>query len=263
MNRPTIALLACLVTFQARADHWEFTISPYLWLPSLSLDSSDVDDGGDPGDDPSLEIGPIDYLDALDFTLMVSGDLRNQGWVVTADFLYVDFSIDDKDIDIGRPGTGPLAGRYSAALSGSIVSLSGGRTFSETERSRIDGQIGVRRFNMALDLSGELDSGNAFGLSSDIEYTDAFLAVDGRRALGDDGRWSLRYYADIGAGDADLTWQARLGFGYRYDWGEIFFDFRHLDYDFGSNEELENLTGSLSGPLFGATFGFGGNKTSK
>ena len=161
MNRPTIALLACLMTFQARADNWEFTISPYIWLPSLSLDSSDVDDGGDPGDDPSLEIGPIDYLDALDFTLMVSGDLRNKGWVVAADFLYVDFSIDDKDIDIGRPGTGPFASTYSAALSGSIVSLSGGRTISETGRSRVDGLIGVRLFNMALDLSGELDSGNA------------------------------------------------------------------------------------------------------
>jgi len=259
MNRSFIALFACMLPLLANAEGWQFSISPYLWLPSLSLDSSEVDEGGDPGGDPSLGIGPIDYLDALDFAFMVTGDMRRQDWVVMADFLYADFEIDDKEIDLGRPGSGPLDGTYNAELSGSIVGLAGGRTLMRSNGNVVDGLAGWRQFNMTLDLSAEFDAGGGFGVSSDIEFNDAFLAINGRASLGDTGRWSLRYYADVGAGDSDLTWQARLGLVYAYGWGDLFFDYRHLDYDFGENGELKDLTGRLTGPLFGATFRFGGD----
>jgi hypothetical protein len=33
--------------------------------------------------------------------------------------------------------------------------------------------------------------------------------------------WYLPYYADIGTGDSDLTWQLFGGIGYMFNWGDI------------------------------------------
>ena len=253
------ALLACgLVPISALADDWEYSISPYLWLPTLKLDSSDVGDGTEPGEGSDLEIGPIDYLDALDFALMVSGEARNGEWAVLADLVYIDFGIDNSDIEIRPPDSEPLFGTYSAELSGSVFTLAGGKTLRDDDRSRLDAVLGWRRFYMELGVSGDPNNVEPFEIRSDLEYNDAFVGINGRYDVGTSDHWSFRYYADIGAGQSDLTWQAVLGFEYAYGWGDLYIDYRHLDYDFGDNDELEDVTLSFSGPAFGVTFRFGG-----
>ena len=257
MKKKTIALLACMSPLLAQAEGWEFSVSPYLWLPTISLDSSSVSEGDSPIDGSRLKIGPSDYLQALDFALMLAGDMRNGDWAFLGDVIYLDFGIDDKDIDLARPGTGPLAGTYSADLKGSIVTLAGGRTFVRNDSYYLDGLIGWRRFGMSLDVAGDLNSGETFEIETDLDFNDAFVAVNGRYLFGDSGRWALRYYADVGAGESDLTWQAVLGLAYRFGWGDLFVDYRHLDYDFGDTSRLDDLESTFSGPSFGATFRFG------
>jgi len=66
--------------------------------------------------------------------------------------------------------------------------------------------------------------------------------------------WISPYYVDVGAGDSDLTWQASLGVGYRWGWGDIHLDYRYLDYDQGDNALVQGMT--LDGPSLGATFRF-------
>lgn len=257
MKRIVSVLVACASPFLAQAEGWEYSVSPYVWLPSLALQSSSVSEGGSPIDGSELEIGPIDYLDALDFVAMVSGDVRRDDWVIMADFVYVDFGIDDKEIDFGRPGSGPIAGSYGADLSGTIFTLAGGRTLVRNESYSMDGLVGWRRVGLTLGLAGDLLSGDAFDIEKNLDLNDAFVAVNGRYAFGNGDRWSLRYYADIGTGESDMTWQALLGLGYGFSWGDLFVDYRHLDYDFGDVSGLDDLTISLSGPTFGATFRFG------
>jgi hypothetical protein len=241
----------------ARAEGWEFSVSPYLWLPTIALDSSNVKDGDSPIDGSRLEIGPTDYLEALNFALMLAGDMRKDDWVLKGDIIYLDFEIDDRDIDLARPGTGPLAGTYSAGLKGSIVTLAGGRTFVRSESYYLDGLVGWRRFGMSLELAGDLTSGDAFDVATDIDFNDAFVAINGRYEFGDRGRWALFYYADVGTGESDMTWQAALGLGYGFSWGDLFVDYRHLDYDFGDISLLDDVASTFSGPSFGATFRFG------
>jgi hypothetical protein len=62
------------------------------------------------------------------------------------------------------------------------------------------------------------------------------------------------YYADVGTGSSDLTWQAMTGLTYSYGWGDLMFVFRHLEYDEGQDGLLEGF--SFSGPAFGARFRF-------
>jgi hypothetical protein len=57
-------------------------------------------------------------------------------------------------------------------------------------------------------------------------------------------------YADIGTGDSNLTRQAMLGVGYRFDWGEVTLAYRALDYDFDQHDA--DMT--LYGPGLGVGF---------
>jgi hypothetical protein len=62
--------------------------------------------------------------------------------------------------------------------------------------------------------------------------------------------WFIPYYADVGTGDSNLTWQAMLGLGYRFDWGHVTLAYRALGYDF--NKDNTDLT--LYGPGLGVGF---------
>jgi hypothetical protein len=255
MKKTSIAVLLCTAPLWAQADGWEYSISPYLWLPTISLDSSNVRNEGGPIDGSSLDVGPTDYLQALNFGLMLSGDMRKNDWVLMGDLIYLDLGIDDKDIDFARPGTGPIAGRYNAGLSGSVITFAGGRAFVKNNKYDMEGLVGWRRVGMSLEVSGDLDSGDSFDVRSDLNFNDAFIGVNGRYGFANDN-WSLRYYGDIGAGDSDLTWQAMLEISYGFDWGDFFVNYRHLHYDFGDAGRFNDLETTFSGPSVGAAFRF-------
>jgi hypothetical protein len=107
----------------AEARDWEHSVSPWLWLPTISAESPRVSDGSRRVDGSRPDIGPTDYLKALNFALMLTGDMR-------------------KDIDFARPGSGPIAGSYGADLSGSGTTLAAGRTFVTTPNYYLDALVG-------------------------------------------------------------------------------------------------------------------------
>ncbi len=76
--------------------------------------------------------------------------------------------------------------------------------------------------------------------------------MKGRLAFGSNREWFIPYYADIGTGDSDLTWQAVAGLGYAFHWGDIIAGWRYLDYQFKSSSKIDNM--SLSGPMVGVAF---------
>jgi hypothetical protein len=256
MRTTAIAVLACSAPLLAQAEGWEYSVAPYVWLPTISLESARAKDSSGLVDGSRLDIGPTDYLKALDFALMLTGDMRKDDWVFKGDLIYLKFGIDDQDIDFARPGSGPVAGEYEAVLDGAIIALAGGRTLVRTANYHLDGLVGWRRVAMSLEVSGDLDGGGSIDLSSDLDFDDAFVALNGRYAFGDGDRWSLRYYADIGAGDSDLTWQAMVGLGYGFGWGDLFVNYRHLEYDFGDVRQFEDLSARFSGPSIGGIFRF-------
>lgn len=53
-----------------------------------------------------------------------------------------------------------------------------------------------------------------------------------------------------------MTWQAMLGIGYGFDWGKLFANYRHLDYDFDEADLFGDLDTTFSGPSLGAMFHF-------
>ena len=101
-------------------------------------------------------------------------------------------------------------------------------------------------------VSAALDAGTG-QVSAGTSRWDAIVGVRGRACLGASS-WSVRYYADVGAGSSQLTWQALVGVGYAFGWGAQILAYRHLACDEGDEKLLQNFR--CSGPAVGATFRF-------
>ena len=82
-------------------------------------------------------------------------------------------------------------------------------------------------------------------------YLDGIFGIEGRVDLND--RWYLAYYADIGTGDSDLTWQALAAVGSRFERFDLGIGYRYLDWQFDDGP-LDELT--VDGPYIGARFYF-------
>ena len=90
----TVVLLACATVVNAAEekadDRWHFTITPYIWLPSISGSMKlDPPPGFGSG---NVDIGPSNYLENLDFAGMLDLQAQKGRWSLLADIIYVDFS---------------------------------------------------------------------------------------------------------------------------------------------------------------------------
>ena len=88
---------------------------------------------------------------------------------------------------------------------------------------------GARLLNLSEDLKWSLtgDLGDPpiidrTGKSSVSDNIwDGVIGVKGRATFGDEKKWFVPYYIDVGTGDSDLTWLGMLGAGYSFEWGEV------------------------------------------
>ena len=91
------------------------------------------------------------------------------------------------------------------------------------------------------------------GIKSDKDLWDGIIGVRGHFDLGN-SNWSVPYSFDVGTGSSELTWNAMAGFSRSFGWGDLILVYRHLQYDQGKGELLQDF--SFSGPALGATFHF-------
>ena len=76
--------------------------------------------------------------------------------------------------------------------------------------------------------------------------------MKGRLRFGANREWFVPYYADVGTGDSDVTWQAIGGIGYSFKWGQVIAAWRYLDYKFKESSAIEKL--NFNGPAIGVGF---------
>jgi hypothetical protein len=251
-------------------DHWQFQITPYLWLPTIGGDLNYDPPLGGGGGAPSIDVGPTDWLELLNGALLLNGGAKKGRFSIFSDFAFLGLE-SDKDrvsaVDDSTPVPVGVTLSTTTKFDGTIWTLAAGYTIRETESSSMDVFGGVRFFgvdastswNLTVDIMGPgggvvLPAQGSIGKEKD--YWDGIVGVRGHVMLGN-GRWSVPYYLDAGTGSSDLTWQAMTGLSYAYGWGDLMLVFRHLEYDEGSEGLLEDFR--FSGPAFGARFRFGGN----
>lgn len=238
---------------------WQFALTVYGYLPTISGNTAFPTGGGTP-----IEVGVDQILDKLKFTFMGSADVHNGRWGLLTDVIYLDLGdtkTQSRDLAIGgvtlpagataqvdldlKAWVWTLAGQYRLVSDPALTFdlLGGARMLDVQQRLRwnITGSLGT--------IDTALRSGG-----SEVQQTswDGIVGFKGRYLFGADREWSMPFYADVGAGDSNRTWQAGVGVGYAFKWGELLGMWRALDYQMKSGQAIQNLR--FSGPLIGATF---------
>ena len=237
--------------------NWHFGITPYLWLPYVDGTATyNVRGGGT----INAEVDPGSYLQSLDFAGMIIGQARKGEWSVFTDYIYLHLSSDRSPVRYVKDPSGnvdvPLSIAGSASVVSNVWTLAGGYTVWRGESAFADVFGGVRLLDFQSTIGWNfatrfitLPPGGS--TSETLNKWDGIAGFKGQVRFGD-SNWSLPYYFDIGAGSNNWTWQAILGVGYRFGWGELSLVVRSLNYYFDDDK----LDLHLTGPALGATFTF-------
>jgi hypothetical protein len=245
---------------QQAPSNWDFRASVYGYFP-------DVEGAARfPGAD-DINIDAEDLIDHTDNVFMGSLEAQRGRFGLFADVIYLNLGNSVQDTNQVSVGGGtPLPPGVTMDgelnIDAWVWTIAGSYRVYRAPTANVDVFAGARLLNADADLSYAFNtdfgpfSGPARtgGGSVQGENWDAIIGVKGRNSFGDDQQWFIQYYADIGAGDSDLTWQAFAGVGRRIDRFELTAGWRHLDYEFGDDARLESL--AFDGPLAGASVNF-------
>ena len=246
---------------QAANDGWRFGAAIYGWVPSISGQTAvPVQSGG-----ANIDVSMADVLDALKFTFMGSFEARKGAWGLWTDLVYADFGASKSgstDFTIGGVRPDNVSADVQLDVKSWIWTVAGLYSLAETPQYTADLLFGARYIDLSNELgwtfNGDIANlplpGRSGSGTADVSNWDGIVGLKGRAYLGDDRRWFVPYYADIGTGQSKLTWQVNAGVGYQFDWGAIIASWRYLDYDFKSSAKVQDL--SFNGPLIGMVFKF-------
>ncbi|QBR01454.1 hypothetical protein [Paraburkholderia pallida] len=239
---------------------WQFALTPYLWLPSVSGTARFTLPNG--GADAST--GPYNYLQNLRFALMVQGEARKGDWSIFGDAIYLNFGRHGSNVNAFNTslGSGETQRSVETSLSGGLVEVGGGRTVVQRPWGNVDAILGMRYLGVKETLDASFSASTEGGASANPEVhvsevqniVDGFAGVRGRLLLSGDGRWYVPYYLDIGTGSSKFTWQAMSGIGYGAKWGDVSLTYRYLAF-YGSGDQLVQ-TLRFNGPSANVTFRF-------
>lgn len=253
----TIAALALAMPGLARAeggdDGWQFTATLYGWVPTMSGEVS-VPLKENPT--VSFEMDPSDVLSALEFTFQGAAEVRKGRWGLGTDLIYLDLSGSgraERSFKLGEqqvPATVQL--KADASLSGWVWTTDVAYAVIDEGDRRLQLIGGARMLDLTTevklradgDIAGTPLPGRTARGEAGNTVWDAIVGVKGRMAVGTEKKWFVPYYVDVGTGDSDLTWQAMLGVGYAFEWGDVLGGWRYLDYDLSDDYHVRSLTQS-------------------
>jgi hypothetical protein len=238
---------------------WHFSITPYYWVPVIyGTVTYDSPAGG--GGNISAEADPSNYLKSLDFAAMATGEARKNNWFVFTDYMYIHFSGDESAVkSVTGPGgivQVPINIGGGATLLSNVWTLAGGYAVVHEPGGDLDVFAGTRLLNFNSTVNWNFAGPiGAVPQSGSVSVTknlwDGIVGVKGEVRFGE-SKWFMPYYADIGEGSNSWTWQASLGAGYRFGWGDVVLNVRSLSYSTDDN----TLDLRMTGPALGASFRF-------
>lgn len=255
-------LLPASASAESGSEGWQWGATLYVWLPSVGGESSFPTDGSS----PPIEISTDAMLDSINMAFMGALEGRNGRWGMATDVIYLDMGASQqrsRDLSIGSielPAS--VNADLKADLTGWLWTLSGSYAVVPQENVSLEVLAGARMLDLQEQLrwsfNGDISSlplpGRSGSSRAGDTWWDAIVGVKGRATFGAQGNWFVPYYLDIGAGESNLTLQARLGLGYRFDSLEVLGVWRHLEYDLGESRPISAI--DFNGPAVGATFRF-------
>jgi hypothetical protein len=226
-------------------DAWKFGGEIYLWGASIGAETVT---GG------HVHVPFDKLLDHLDMGFMGAVGARKGNWTIALDALYLDLSADTAG-GFTLPDGSVASATANVVLKGWVVDPSVGYTVVENDSFRLDVLAGARYLYLNPTLTAQVDGPleTRFRQFSGTDNVwNGIVGVRGR--VNFCPRWFIPYYADVGAGASNLTWQAFGGLGYSFGWIELQAGYRYLSWDLKNNKLFDDL--SFGGPLLGAKIYF-------
>ncbi|WP_223422561.1 porin family protein [Tateyamaria pelophila] len=221
-------------------DRWTFSGAVYGWL-------SGIDSTTQSGD--SVEITFSDIIDNLDMVFMGGLAAEKGKWTLFSDLIYLDQGTTNRTTAnvIGVPAKV----KTKINLKSWINTTGAGYSAFDNGSTQISGLAGFRYLRLKTDL--DFDIGPAGRkLSGTDNFFDGIVGFRGKTNINEN--WYLTYYADVGTGQSDLTYQLFAGVNYRFKKWDAVVGYRYMDWDLGNDAALSDLT--VKGPLIGARFRF-------
>lgn len=240
-------------------DDVNYAVTVYGWFPSI---------GGSvvfpTGTGTSFNVDASSVIDSLNFAFMGTFGVKKGAWGLWTDLMYSDLGASKNGTRDFSVGASSLPANASANLSLDIKTtlwtLAGTYELAHSRDYSADLLFGTRLLDMKQTLNWTLN-GNIEGIGGagrsgstqvNASLWDAVIGVKGVVHLSGARQWFIPYYADIGTGQSDLTWQVGSGIGYQFDWGALTATWRYLKYDMNSDEAVQSL--NFNGAMLGATF---------
>lgn len=242
------ASVAALVlpAMASAADHdgqWHVDGEIYLW-------GADADITSAAGQDVEADFN--DVLDNLDMAFMGSLGARKDRWSWFGDVMYVNVDAGET-VPASIPGVpAPIDARVKFKQEAWIVTAGAGYELSSTSDSNVDLVGGVRYFDLSTDISLDFGGGLAGSVDDSSDVLDAFVGIKGKKGLSE--KWVLGYYADVGTGQSDLTYQALVDLNYRFSKVALGFGYRFLKWELDGDGYLDDF--QISGPYIGLVYRF-------
>jgi hypothetical protein len=116
---------------------------------------------------------------------------------------------------------------------------------------------GLRTYTLSPELSFASTSMSAAPIDASQTSANAFVGFTLRPRLSD--RWRLITRADVGGGDADVTWSAEVGAGVMFKpWLGMAFGYKGLGIDIAHDNKVVTSYDVIQyGPFFGLDFHWG------
>ncbi len=239
---------------------WQFGAIIYAYLPTIDGSMAFSTASGS----PSINVDASTIIDNLKFTVMGTFDAHNGRYGFFTDVLYLDVggsTTQTRDFALGRVGVpASVNADLNLDLKGVVWTLAGEYRLAANPAWTVDALAGARYFGVEPKLSwgfnGDIGGLQLPGRSGSKEIStgqwDGIVGLKGAYVFGSNREWFLPFYADVGTGQSQLTWQIAGGIGYSYRWGDLIAMWRYLDYNFKSGEEISDM--SFNGPMFGVRF---------
>jgi hypothetical protein len=214
-------------------DNWQFEVTPYLFAAGMD---GTVGVGGVSSD---IDMSFDDILERLDQAFMLLLSAQKGDWLFSLDGTYI--NLDEEKVTSWQ---GPLGNTNTAQLNADltqqIYAFSAGRRVLK-QKTKVD-VLGVLRYTsldtilkLALTTGADLLPDGSREVVMNESWWDAAIAARVIAPFAD--KWNVVAYADIGAGDSDLTYQLLAGVNWQF--GNTFsakFGYRYFYQDYKTDD---------------------------
>jgi len=239
-------------------DNWRFSGTISGWTPASWITTSAGKYSAN--SDSSINQNLSSAGTAGMFTL----EAHKGNWGLMGDLVYWQFSgSGGTTYYTRRPGDGSLYGGYNAQQTQTMLTVAGTYTTLNTPTFYLDGLLGARYISATTTLTSNFIVSSSGGRTASAtnypsytnQTTDPVIGFKGRARIMDSA-WFIPYYADAGKGPGsnNSTWQALLGVGNAFSWGDITLAYRAMGFHLKAANGNTNYTNA--GPQLSATINF-------